>query len=148
MSRVKGRDTALEQLVRAELHRRGHRFRKHPPHLPGKPDIIFPSAKVAVFVDGDFWHGYRFPAWRDALPAFWQRKISETRQRDRRNFAKLRKMGWTVVRIWQHEVKADLGTCVTRIAVAVDTARAAQSCMSVTKARRRKTIEGGSCAFR
>ena len=60
MSRVKGKDTSIERLVRSELHKRGFRFRKHVKTLPGKPDIVFPKAKVAVFVDGDFWHGYDF----------------------------------------------------------------------------------------
>jgi len=87
MSRVKGKDTGLERAVRSELHRRGFRFRKHITRLPGKPDIIFPRERVAVFLDGDFWHGYGFPRWEQALPDFWKRKIGETRKRDQRNFA-------------------------------------------------------------
>jgi DNA mismatch endonuclease (patch repair protein) len=123
MSRVRGKDTGLEKVVRSALHRQGYRFSKHPSGLPGKPDIVFPSAKVAVFVDGDFWHGYRFPAWRAQLTPFWQRKIRETRERDQRNFARLRRAGWVVVRIWQHEVKRDLAACVSRIADALRAAR-------------------------
>ena len=122
MSRVKGKDTGLERAVRSALHRRGYRFRKHPGRLPGKPDVVFPTAKVAVFVDGDFWHGFRFPLWREQLSPFWQRKIGETRARDQRNFAKLRRAGWRVIRIWQHEVKKDLEACLDRITAAVDTA--------------------------
>ena len=68
MSRVKGKDTSLERVVRSALQKRGLRFRKHIARLPGKPDIIFPKEKIAVFVDGDFWHGYRFPQWKDKLP--------------------------------------------------------------------------------
>lgn len=116
MSRVKGKDTTLEKVVRSELHKRGLRFRKHVKKLPGMPDVVFPKAKVAVFIDGDFWHGYRFPLWRDTLSPFWRVKIGETRKRDQRNFAKLRRMGWQPIRLWQHSVKKDLDGVVEGIA--------------------------------
>jgi DNA mismatch endonuclease (patch repair protein) len=122
MSRVKGRDTGLERLVRSELHKRGLRFRKHVKELPGRPDIVFPSARVAVFIDGDFWHGYRLPAWEKSLSDFWKRKIRRNRERDRKNVKKLRAADWRVVRLWQHEVEADLHGCVERIAEAVNNA--------------------------
>ncbi len=115
MSRVKNRDTNIERLVRSELHRRGQRFRKHAKDLPGKPDLVFRSAKVAVFIDGDFWHGYRFPAWSHKLSEFWQDKIEKNRTRDQRNFRKLRQTGWRVIRLWQHEVENNLKGCVGRI---------------------------------
>jgi len=95
------------------------RFRKHVKELPGKPDVVFMRAKVAVFIDGDFWHGYRFPAWQDKVSPFWREKISKTRVRDQRNFRILRKMGWRVIRIWQHEIEVDLDGCVERIIAAV-----------------------------
>ena len=116
MSRVRGKDTAPERVVRSELHRRGLRFKKHVKQLPGKPDIVFSKRKVAVFVDGDFWHGYRFPAWQETLSAFWSDKIGKTRKRDRRNFGKLRRMGWRVVRIWQHQMERDLDGVTEEIA--------------------------------
>jgi DNA mismatch endonuclease (patch repair protein) len=119
MSRVRGKDTSIEIRVRSELHRRGYRFRKHVKNLPGKPDIVFSSANVAVFVDGDFWHGYRFPAWESKVSDFWKKKIAGNRERDQRNFRKLRGMGWTVIRIWQHEVERDLAGVIERIASAV-----------------------------
>jgi len=115
MSRVKGKDTGLEKLVRSELHQRGLRFRKHVKDLPGKPDVVFSRVKVAVFLDGDFWHGYRFPLWENNLSEFWKEKIRKTRERDQKNFKKLRRMGWQVIRIWQHEVENDLHDCVERI---------------------------------
>ncbi len=123
MSRVKGRDTGIEKAVRSNLHKRGFRFRKHDSRLPGKPDIIFTKEKLAVFLDGDFWHGYRFPLWERTLPRFWKIKIAETRKRDQRNFQKLRRMGWRVIRIWQHEVKSDIEGVVTRITHAVNECR-------------------------
>lgn len=119
MSRVKNRDTDLECRIRGLLHRRGLRFRKHVRTLPGSPDIVFTSAMVAVFIDGDFWHGFRFPLWEHTVPQFWQTKISLNRQRDRRNFRRLRRMGWKVVRLWQHEVNRDSAECVRRIQVLV-----------------------------
>src|SRR5688500_10604715 len=99
MSRVKNRDTDLETAIRCGLHRRGLRFRKHVRLLAGSPDLVFPTARLAVFIDGDFWHGYRFPQWRRKLSPFWQAKIATNRDRDRRNFRKLRRNGWTVMRV-------------------------------------------------
>jgi len=120
MSRVKGKDTSIEKKVRSELHRRGYRFRKHISKLPGKPDIVFTKSKVAVFIDGDFWHGYRFPQWKNILSPFWQKKISETRERDQKNFSKLRGQGWKVIRIWQHEVKKDIDKVIEKIIRTID----------------------------
>jgi len=119
MSRIKGKDTGIEMLIRSALHEKGLRFRKHVKALPGKPDVVFIKAKVAVFVDGDFWHGYRFPAWEHTIADFWKIKISKTRVRDQRNFRKLRSMGWQVIRLWQHQLDSDLDECITRILAAV-----------------------------
>lgn len=119
MSRIKGKDTGLEMRVRSALHRRGLRFRKHAKDLPGKPDVVFRKARVAVFVDGDFWHGYRFPSWEDKVSDFWKKKISKNRQRDAANHRKLCKMGWTVIRLWQHDVENNVVGCIDRIEVAV-----------------------------
>jgi DNA mismatch endonuclease (patch repair protein) len=123
MSRIKGKDTGMEVRVRSELHKRGLRFRKHVKGLPGKPDVVFSREKVAVFVDGDFWHGYRFPAWQDKLSPFWREKIAKTRQRDRRNFAGLRRQGWRVIRIWQHQLKKHPAQAIQMIADGVASAR-------------------------
>lgn len=120
MSRVKGKDTGLERVVRSELHKRGYRFRKHVKGLPGRPDIVFVKAKAVVFLDGDFWHGFRFPVWEQDLPKFWQAKIGETRKRDNRNFAKLRRMGWRVMRIWEHSIEKDLDGVVGKICALVE----------------------------
>ncbi|MCK5612743.1 very short patch repair endonuclease [Candidatus Pacearchaeota archaeon] len=115
MSRVKGKDTGIERLIRSKLHKRGFRFRKHVKDLPGKPDIVFTKIKLAVFIDGDFWHGYRFPLWEYKVSDFWKSKISKTRKRDQKNFRKLRSMGWKVVRLWQHEVKRDPDHCILKL---------------------------------
>lgn len=115
MSRIKGKDTGLEVRIRSTLHRKGLRFRKHVKELPGKPDIVFTKARVVVFIDGDFWHGYRFPSWESKVSEFWKKKISKNRERDARNHRKLREQGWTVIRLWQHDIKRDFEACIDRI---------------------------------
>lgn len=123
MSRIRSKDTGIELVTRSGLHRRGFRFRKHVSGLPGRPDIVFPTEKIAVFVDGDFWHGYRFPAWRHTLGEFWQQKIERNRVRGRRNFAKLRRAGWTVIRVWGHDLKRDPERAIDRVCARVLAAR-------------------------
>ena len=123
MSRIKSKDTRPEVRVRSDLYRRGFRFRKHVKDLPGKPDVVFTRVKVAVFIDGDFWHGYRFPSWEHKVTDFWKKKISKNRERDAKNHRMLRAMGWRVVRLWQHEIEKDLGASINRI---VSTVRAGQ----------------------
>jgi DNA mismatch endonuclease (patch repair protein) len=73
-----------------------------------------------VFVDGDFWHGWRFPVWRDKLSEVWEAKIAATRHRDARNFRRLRRSGWRVVRIWEHQLARDADGCVARIREALN----------------------------
>jgi DNA mismatch endonuclease, patch repair protein len=115
MSRIRGKDTRIELTLRSALHKRGFRFRKHVKGLVGTPDIVFRQAKTVVFVDGDFWHGYRFPQWRNALSNFWQEKLSRNRDRDRKYHAKLRRAGWKVVRIWGHQIENDVDAVVQKI---------------------------------
>lgn len=119
MSRVRTRDTDLERRVARAFRARHLSFQRQADDLPGRPDIVFREERVAIFVDGDFWHGFRFPLWRAGLSEFWQAKIARNRLRDRRNFAALRRAGWRVVRIWQHQVGDDLAACVERVVAAL-----------------------------
>ena len=119
MSRIRSRDTKPELTIRRLVHARGLRFRKHKNGLPGRPDLVFACAKVVVFVDGDFWHGWQFPRWEQKLGPYWKKKIEGNRRRDQRSFRKLRGDGWLVIRIWEHEVDGDAETCVDRIEEAV-----------------------------
>lgn len=119
MRRVKLKGGPLEILVQTELRRLGLRFRMNYKRLPGSPDIVFPKERIAVFVDGDFWHGWRLPKWEQKLSAFWRKKLTANRARDRRNFRRLRAAGWTVLRIWEHQIYADLPACGRRITDAV-----------------------------
>lgn len=115
MSRVRAKDTEPERIIRSALHQRGLRFRKHREDLPGKPDIVFVSAKVVVFVDGDFWHGYEFDVWEMDLSPFWRKKISDNIKRDQRNSKRLCNMGWRVIRIWEHDIEKNLDIVVEEI---------------------------------
>ncbi len=119
MSRIRGMNTSPERLIRRVAYSRGLRYRIHVMSLPGRPDMVFMAARVAVFIDGDFWHGWRFPAWRGRLPTFWQGKIARNRKRDQSNFRKLWRANWLTVRIWEHEARASPDACVDRIVKAV-----------------------------
>lgn len=125
MSRVKLRDGPLEREIQEGLRQRGLRFRKHVKSLPGSPDIVFPKQKVAVFVDGDFWHGWRLPAWERKLSPFWRDKLRTNRKRDQRNFRRLRVLGWRVIRIWQHQIRRDREACIRMILTALSPAESA-----------------------
>ncbi|MGE3993577.1 very short patch repair endonuclease [Pseudorhodoplanes sp.] len=119
MSRIRSRDTRPELTIRRLAHARGLRFRKHKNELPGCPDLVFAGAKVVVFVDGDFWHGWRFPAWKGKLGPYWKQKIDSNRRRDKRNFQRLRRNKWLVIRLWEHKVEADAEGCIDLIVDAI-----------------------------
>ncbi|MBI2480647.1 MAG: very short patch repair endonuclease [Planctomycetia bacterium] len=115
MSRIKGTSTTPERVLGRELRKRKIYFATHAAELPGKPDIVFRRIKLAVFIDGDFWHGWRFPLWKHKLTTNWQRKIEQTRKRDQRNFGRLRRAGWKVIRIWEHQVEQSPSNCIEQI---------------------------------
>lgn len=119
MARIRATNTTVEVRVFRALRRRKIYFARHVRNLPGRPDIVFRNGKVAVFLDGDFWHGWRFGRWEYKLQPFWREKIASNRARDSRNFAKLRRKGWMVLRIWEHEIEHDLVGQVDRICSAV-----------------------------
>ena len=110
MSRIKGRDTAPELKLRSLLHRAGFRFKLHVRDLPGKPDIVLPKYRTAIFVHGCFWH--RHESCRNATTPstrteFWQDKFDSNVERDRRNRAALEEADWNVIIVWECELKAD-----------------------------------------
>jgi DNA mismatch endonuclease (patch repair protein) len=105
-------DTAHELLLRRALWRRGLRYRKHAAGLPGRPDVVFPGARVAVFCDGDFWHGRDWHTRRSRLAqgsnaAYWVAKIARNIERDTSTTALLERQGWLVLRMWETDVKRD-----------------------------------------
>jgi DNA mismatch endonuclease (patch repair protein) len=112
-------ETGPEIALRSELHRRGLRFRKHAAPVAGlrcRADVIFPAARVAVFVDGCFWH--RCPDHRTdprTNSAYWSVKLDRNVERDRRNDAALAAAGWHVIRVWEHQVAADAARTIELI---------------------------------
>jgi DNA mismatch endonuclease (patch repair protein) len=115
MAKIKGKGTGPERAVAEALTSLGLSWQSHVRALPGCPDFVFEAQRVAVFIDGDFWHGWRFPVWRDKLSEKWEAKIEANRQRDRRNHRRLRAMDWRVVRIWEHQLSDNLDACLKRI---------------------------------
>ena len=115
MSRIRGRDTGIERAVQGMLQGLGLQYEEQVRELPGTPDFVLRDARVAVFADGDFWHGWRFPAWEHKLSPSWRDKIAKNRRRDRRNFAKLRRQGWTVLRLWEHDIENRPEWCYRRL---------------------------------
>jgi len=119
MQANRGRDTAPELALRRELHHRGLRFRvDHPPlpHGRRRADIVFPRAKVAVFVDGCWWHGCPVHGTQaKANVEFWTKKIAANQRRDAETDELLRNMGWTSVRVWEHELVLEAANGVERI---------------------------------
>lgn len=103
MSGIRGKDTKPEVLIRKALHGRGFRYRLHASNLPGKPDLVFPRYRAALFVHGCFWHGhdcrfFKLPATR---PDFWGQKINDNRERDRRQQDALKEKGWRTLVVWE-----------------------------------------------
>jgi len=119
----RARDTGPERAVRSELHRRGLRYRTHLAPIAGlrcTPDILFTRARVAVFIDGCFWHSCPQHATSPkANGDWWARKLADNVRRDRRNDAALAAAGWTVIRCWEHEEPV---ACADRIEAAVRSA--------------------------
>lgn len=98
----------------------GLRYRKNVVSLPGKPDIVFERAKVAIFCDGDFWHGRDWPAQKQKLskghnPAYWIQKIERNMERDQHNTALLENNGWVVLRFWETDIMTSLQECANRV---------------------------------
>lgn len=119
MSRVKGRDTSPEVKLRKALWRKGLRYRLGY-KLPGKPDLVFVSAHVVVFVDGCFWHGCPIHGTTpESNRAFWENKIKRNVERDQEVTKKLQESDWSVLRVWTHELKEDFDYVVDIIVKAV-----------------------------
>jgi len=123
MARVKSSGTRPERLLRSALWKRGLRYRLHE-KLPGSPDIAFVSDRLAIFVDGCFWHGcpvhYTEPRTNTA---FWRAKLQRNAERDQRVDRELSAAGWRVLRIWEHEVHDDLDHVADRVVSVLDDIR-------------------------
>ncbi len=116
MSKIRSKNTKLETIVYRELRRRRVYFQKHYDRAVGKPDIALPRRKKAVFLDGDFWHGYDFAKQKEKLPSsFWINKIEENIRRDTKNRTILKNEGWEVLRVWGHEVEKNFDHTINKI---------------------------------
>ena len=110
MSRIKGKDTGPELLVRSYLHKRGFRFRLYQKDLPGKPDLVLKKYKTCIFVNGCFWHrplkercgNCRMPKTNKA---FWKDKLSANIERDKLNLKKLKDQGWNCIPVWECDLE-------------------------------------------
>lgn len=108
MAKVKSRDTKLEMLVRRLVYGLGFRYRLHRKDIPGRPDLAFIGLKKAIFVHGCFWHqhpGCKRAARPQTNPSFWDAKLNENIERDKRTLAELTGMGWKALVVWQCEMK-------------------------------------------
>lgn len=107
MSKISGKETKPEVLVRKFLFANGFRFRKNDTRFPGKPDIVLPKYKTVIFIHGCFWHGHNCPAGKlpETNKEFWEKKIRDNVLRDKKNIELLKNQGWRVITIWQCEIK-------------------------------------------
>ncbi|NBD09109.1 DNA mismatch endonuclease Vsr [Corallococcus sp. c25j21] len=120
MARIRGTDTSPEVTLRRALWSRGLRYRLHERTPAGRPDVALPASRVAVFIDGCFWHGCPFHYARPrSREEFWSAKLAANIDRDARQSALLEEAGWRVVRIWEHEVVEELASAVDRVERAV-----------------------------
>jgi len=115
MSRIRGKDTRPELILRSALWMKGFRYRTSG-KLRGKPDIIFTKAMVVVFIDGCFWHACpKHLIWPKNNAAFWKAKIMGNKQRDEDVTSALKRDGWKVIRLWEHDVRTRLNWCIAKI---------------------------------
>lgn len=116
MQRIRSTGTKPERIVIKELEKHNLNFIKYDKSIIGKPDIVFPEKKVAVFVDSDFWHGHpkRFVMPKTNVE-YWKEKIARNKKRDRKVNQELKKTGWVVLRIWEYDIKHNLNRSINKI---------------------------------
>ena len=119
MQHIRSKDTKVEILLRKALWHKGLRYRKNVKNLPGTPDIVFTKHKIAIFVDGDFWHarGHQDRPGEQVATnkEFWRKKLADNVERDRFVNDALLEQGWLVLRFWESDVKKDLNKCVNEV---------------------------------
>ena len=113
MSRIRSKNTSIDIMMREMLSDARLKFVMYP-DLYGKPDFQV-GKKILVFCDGDFWHGYRYAEKKRPAKKYWREKIERNMQRDRKVSRKLRRDGWSVLRIWEHDIKKKPETCTRKI---------------------------------
>ena len=122
MSRIKSKNTSIEVALRKALWRAGIRYRKNYHKLPGSPDIAITKYQIAIFCDGEFWHGKDWCIKKQSIKSnrdYWIQKIERNRNRDRKNEWELNCLGWIVLRFWGMDIKKDMAGCVKEIKCAI-----------------------------
>ena len=117
MKNIKSKDTSIELLLRKALWKKGYRYRKNYTKLPGKPDIVLTKYKIAIFCDGEFFHGKDWIINKERIERgnnsqYWIKKISRNMERDKENEQDLFFQGWTVIRFWGKDIKKDVEECI------------------------------------
>lgn len=108
MSLIRGKNTGIEKKVFSFLVKNKMPFKRHYSKAAGSPDVALPEKKIAIFIDGDFWHGYRFSEWKGRIPKkYWRKKIESNIARDKKNRNALRNRKWRVMRVWGHQIAKD-----------------------------------------
>ena len=118
MSRIRGKATSIEVMLQKALWHKGIRYRKNYHKIPGSPDIAIVKYKIAIFCDGEFWHGKNWEQKKARLKnnrEYWIRKIERNIERDNRFSSELQAQGWHVLRFWEDEIKADIDNCVDTV---------------------------------
>ena len=118
MRKIKSDKTSPEILLQKALRKTGIKYKKNYKALIGNPDIALINKKIAIFIDGEFWHGYHWNQKKKKIKAnrrYWIPKIERNIKRDKQNAKKLKRAGWRVVRFWQHQINKDLSKCIKKI---------------------------------
>lgn len=124
MSRIKSKDTSIEVSLRRALWKKGYRYRKNYSALPGKPDIVLTKYRIAIFCDGELFHGKNWEILKPRLlkgnnPDFWVKKIERNMKRDDENDKKLLFLGWTVIHFWGNDILKNTDQCVKVVEEAI-----------------------------
>ena len=118
MKKIRSKNTGPELILRKKLWELGIRYRLYYKGLPGKPDIFISKYKIAIFIDGEFWHGFNWDEKKSKILSnrdYWIRKIEGNIIRDQQINIQLAELGYHVLRFWEHEIRKELDTCVDRI---------------------------------
>lgn len=114
MSRIRGKNTGIDRTMKSILEGLGCSYEMYP-KMDGNPDFVIAGGRIAIFCDGDFWHGYRYHEKKKPAKKFWRDKIDGNIRRDKRTSRRLRSHGWSVLRFWEHDIESNPEKCRRKI---------------------------------